>query len=100
GIVADDHTATIGNSGTAHWGVVLADVLDRAAPGQTIAVVTLADGASVQVWRTTDAIAARPRTTLVRDQIGLAGGRVPYARFLTWRGFLDREPPRRPEPDR
>jgi uncharacterized OB-fold protein len=25
---------------------------------------------------------------------------VSYARFLTWRGFLDREQPRRPEPDR
>ena len=31
----------------------------------------------------------------------LAGGRkVPYATYLTWRGLLEREPPRRPEPDR
>ena len=98
--LAEDHTAVIGNSGTAHWGVMLADVLERATPSQTIAVVTLADGASVQLWRTTDALAARPRTLAVRDQITLPGGRVPYPRFLTWRGFLDREPPRRPEPDR
>jgi uncharacterized OB-fold protein len=29
-----------------------------------------------------------------------AGVPVPYASYLTWRGWLDREPPRRPEPDR
>ena len=26
------------------------------------------------------------------------GGQVSYANFLTWRGFLRREPPRRPDP--
>jgi len=31
----------------------------------------------------------------------LEGGRdIRYATFLTWRGLLEREPPRRPEPDR
>ena len=29
-----------------------------------------------------------------------AGGDVPYPRFLTWRGELLREPPRRPDPER
>ncbi|HXH05974.1 MAG TPA: OB-fold domain-containing protein, partial [Vicinamibacterales bacterium] len=28
------------------------------------------------------------------------GGRVSYPTFLSWRGFLDREPPRRPDPQK
>ena len=38
------------------------NVLDRAAPGQTIALVVLADGATAVVLRTTDAIAAHRRS--------------------------------------
>ena len=49
----------VGNTGTAHPGLLLADVLDRAQPGQTIVVLTLADGATATVFRTTDALPAR-----------------------------------------
>src|SRR5271157_3964199 len=34
--VADSHAARIGNAGTAQPGIVLADVLDRAGPGETV----------------------------------------------------------------
>jgi hydroxymethylglutaryl-CoA synthase len=98
--VADDLTASIGNTGTAHWALVFADVLDRAGPGQTIAVLTVADGCSAQLWQTTEAVETLRPAVSVRDRIAEGIGLVPYARFLTWRGFLDREPPRRPEPDR
>ena len=33
-------------------------------------------------------------------QIATGRSDLPYATFLTWRGILDREPPRRPDPDR
>ena len=97
--VADDFGSVVGNTGTAHAGLMLADALDRAAPDQILCVVSLADGADVSVWRTTGAVAkARPART-VADQI--TGGRaVSYPTFLTWRGFLTREPPRRPDPER
>jgi uncharacterized OB-fold protein len=36
----------------------------------------------------------------VRKQIATTRDDLPYAQFLTWRGFLRREPPRRPEPER
>src|SRR5438270_1844391 len=52
--VAGDLATAIGNTGTAHAGVVLADTLDRAEPGQTIALVVLADGATAIVLRATD----------------------------------------------
>jgi 3-hydroxy-3-methylglutaryl CoA synthase/uncharacterized OB-fold protein len=95
--IADNLAAVVGNTGTAHAGLMLADALDRAAADQTIVVVSLADGADVSVWRTTAAIAERRLARTVADQI--AGGRpISYATFLTWRGFLTREPPRRPDP--
>jgi hydroxymethylglutaryl-CoA synthase len=97
--LADDLTAVIGNTGTAHAGLLLADALERAAPGQIIAVVSLADGADVTIWKTTDAVASRTPARTVASQIA-AGGSVTYPTFLTWRGFLTREPPRRPDPER
>jgi hydroxymethylglutaryl-CoA synthase len=97
---ADDLSSTVGNAGSAQWGLVLAGVLDRAQPNQTIAVVTLADGCHVEIWRTTDAIAAQRPSPSVQDQIANTRDDLSYGSFLTWRGFLEREPPRRPEPDR
>jgi len=98
---APDLTAAIGNTGTAHIGIGLAEVLDRAEPNQLILVLQLADGASAFVLRTTDAITSyrERRAATVEDQIASGRDDLPYNAFLTWRGFLDREPPRRPDPD-
>jgi 3-hydroxy-3-methylglutaryl CoA synthase/uncharacterized OB-fold protein len=97
---ADDLSTEIGNPGAAQAGVVLADVLDRAQPDQTILVVSLADGCDAWLLRTTAAIADRRPTPTVREQLATTRDDLSYASFLTWRGFLKREPPRRPEPDR
>ncbi len=60
-------------------------------------MVSLADGCDVTVWRVTGAVAARrPAAAVAKELEG--GGAVSYANFLTWRGFLRREPPRRPDP--
>lgn len=77
----------------------LADALDRAEPGDTIALVCLVDGCDVLIVRATD------RLPLERPPIALAaraaaGLPVPYPTYLSWRGQLQRELPRRPEPDR
>ena len=39
----------------------LADVLERATPGQIVVTLQLADGADALVWRTTDALTAVQR---------------------------------------
>lgn len=96
--VAEDLTAVVGNTGTAHPGLVLANVLDEAVPGQTIALVVLADGATAVVLRTTDAIATHRRSLRVADQVAAGDDSLRYADFLTWRGVLPKEPPRRPDP--
>ncbi len=67
--LVDDLTGLVGNTGTAHGLLMLADVLDRAEPGQTIALVQLADGVDVWLLRTTDAIAAHTPERTVRQAI-------------------------------
>jgi hydroxymethylglutaryl-CoA synthase len=96
--VADDLSATVGNTGCAHPGLLLASVLDQATPGQKIALVVLDGGAMAMVLRTTEAIATYRPATTVAAQVERGNDSLPYARFLTWRGFLGREPPRRPDP--
>jgi len=80
--------------------LLLVDLLERADAGRTIVLLTLADGAEALVLRTTGALAAaRTVGTDVGAQIA-AGGPVSYGRYLSWRGILPIEPPRRPEPPR
>jgi hydroxymethylglutaryl-CoA synthase len=89
----------VGCSGTAQVGLALADVLDRAQPGETVLVALAADGCDAWVLRVTEAIRERRAVPSVRDQLG-ARRDVAYNDYLTWRGLLEREPPRRPDPDR
>jgi uncharacterized OB-fold protein len=102
--VVDDFSSTLGNCGAAQWSLMLADVLDRAKPNEIIAMVLLADGVNVWLLRTTDAItdyqARQAKELTVRAQVEAGRADLSYAQFLTWRGFMHREPPRRPEPDR
>ena len=99
GTLVGDLAGSVGHTGTAHAGLLLADALDRAKPDELLAVVSLADGCDVTLWRATAALAARRPQAAVAALA--AGGRaVPYATYLTWRGFLQREPPRRPDPER
>jgi hydroxymethylglutaryl-CoA synthase len=96
---ADRLEPQTGNLGAAHAAVQLTEVLDRARGGETILVLSAADGADAMVLRTTEALGRRPQGDGVGDQLELARD-VDYATFLTWRGSLVREPPRRPDPVR
>ncbi len=96
--VAPNHLGTIGNTGAAQPALLLADVLDRAQPGEIIALVQLADGATAVLLQVTEAVLDRRPSPTVADQIG-SSAKVSYPTFLSWRGFLEREPPRRPEPE-
>ncbi|HEX6476826.1 MAG TPA: OB-fold domain-containing protein [Acidimicrobiales bacterium] len=97
--LVDDLSGTVGNTGTAHPGLLLASALEGARPGQVIALVVLADGADVLVFRAGDALSSFTPARPVAAQVD-AGGSVPYGKFLSWRGLLPVEPPRRPEPER
>lgn len=92
-------TSPIGFSGAADPLLGLAAVLDVAGPDETVLVLSAVDGCDALLLRTTTALPSRRQLRPVAQQ--LAGGRsVPYPTYLSWRGLLDRELPRRPEPDR
>ena len=101
--IVDDLTSAIGNTGTAHSGLLLADVLDRAEPGQVILSVKLADGADAVVLRTTDALVGLPRpSSVARSPSRSPPAATTSATRRTSRGAASsqREPPRRPDPER
>lgn len=95
--LVDDLSASVGNAGVAQPGLLLAAALDRAEPGDLVALVLLAHGADAFVFRCTRELAAW------RDRRGVPTVRAPvevdYTTYLLWRGLLRSEPPRRPEPD-
>lgn len=98
--LVDDLGAVVGNTGAAHPFLLLTSLLERAEPGRTIVLLVLADGAEALVVRTTDALGAAPPVGATVEAQVAVGGSVPYGRYLSWRGILPVEPPRRPEPAR
>ncbi|HVU60040.1 MAG TPA: OB-fold domain-containing protein [Mycobacteriales bacterium] len=97
--VVDRLAASVGNPGAAQPYLLLARALEQAEPGQTIVLLVLSDGADALVLTTTAAIATYAPRRLVGAEI-IAGAPVSYGRYLSWRGLLEVEPPRRPEPAR
>jgi uncharacterized OB-fold protein len=97
--VIDDLSATVGNTGAAQPALLLTALLEQAEPGQVVALVSLADGADVLLFRATDALGSYRPARTIAAQVA-AGGALPYGKFLGWRGMLQVEPPRRPEPGR
>ncbi|MCU1429608.1 MAG: 3-hydroxy-3-methylglutaryl CoA synthase [Actinomycetia bacterium] len=97
--LANDLSATVGFTGAAHPALLLTAALETASPGDVVALVTLADGADVLFFRATDAISSYRSVRPLAGQID-NGAPIAYGKFLTWRGMLPTEPPRRPEPDR
>ncbi len=87
---------SVGFTGAAHPGLLLADLLERSGPGDLVAVISLADGADVTILRRTDVAVDGPT---VAEQVA-SGAALPYARYLAWRGVLPVQPPNRPEPAR
>ncbi len=97
--LADPLALTVGQTGAAHAGLMLANVLAAAKPGDRILVAVAADGADAIVLRVTDAAArfAQPRSV---GRMIESKGDVGYGSYLKWREILPTEPPRRPDPDR
>lgn len=85
--------------GAADPGFALAGALDKAAPGETILLVSATDGCDALLLGALPALAERRQATSLAEQLD-AGIPVPYLTYLAWRGLLERELPRRPEPDR
>jgi len=95
--VVGDLAATVGSTGAAQPALALTAAIEAAVPGTVIALVALADGADVLIFRTTgERVSARPVATQIDD----GNDSLPYAKFLAWRGVMIPNPPNRPEPAR
>lgn len=92
-------TSPVGFSGATDAALALCEVLDRAEPGHTILIISAVDGCDTVLLRATGQLAAARQRRPVQDQRerGTAAARLTY---LSWRGLIELEPPRRPEPDR
>ncbi len=99
GASVDSLASSVGNTGAASPALLLVSALEQATPDQVIALVVLADGVEVFMFRTTAALADFVPTATVAAQVA-TGGAITYGKFLAWRGHLSVEPPRRPEPPR
>ncbi len=97
--LADSLALTVGQTGAAHAGLLLANVLATAKPGDRILVAVAADGADAVVLHVTEAISAfkQPRSV---GRLIESKGKVGYGTYLKWREILPTEPPRRPDPTR
>jgi len=98
--IVDARLDTIGHAGAAHVGLMLASALERAKPGELIAVFAASDGVDAMLLRATAAIAGRSAARTVEEWVASRRADLPYTRFLKWRGTLETEPPRRPDPAR
>jgi hydroxymethylglutaryl-CoA synthase len=99
GAVASAVSPVVGNPGTAQPGLLLVEALDSAHAGDLVLVVTLADGADAMLLRATDGIEQARTWPSLAEAVDHGTRPVPYPTFLTWRGMLHREPPRRPDPE-
>lgn len=92
-------TSPIGFSGACDAALALCSVLDTAEPGETVLVLSAVDGCDAMLLRTTSALsgARQPHPVSAQRSGGLP---VKYLTYLSWRGLVELEPPRRPEPDR
>ncbi|TAM65642.1 OB-fold domain-containing protein [Mycobacterium sp.] len=92
-------TSPIGFSGACDAALALCSVLDTAGAGETVLMLSAVDGCDAMLLRTTDALpgARQPHPVSVQRAGGLP---VNYLTYLSWRGLVELEPPRRPEPDR
>ena len=101
GAAAGDTMVDLGNLGCGQVGLLLAATLDTAETGEVVLVVSLADGVDAMLFKTTSELQTyRTGRRTVRDQAEQPQLSVDYATFLTWRGMLQRQPPRRPDPQR
>ena len=99
GRLVDPLIDTVGNTATAHPALLLSAALEQARPGETIAVLALADGVEAIVLRATEALTRYRPAAAIAEQVA-AGGSLSYGRFLAWRNMVAVEPPNRPAPAR
>lgn len=87
-----------GFSGVADTVLKLTTALEIAQPGDNILLVLISDGIELVMMEVTERITNWQKLNEKRNTQRLAKREVQYADFLSWRGRLSKQVPRRPEP--
>jgi hydroxymethylglutaryl-CoA synthase len=92
-------TSPAGFSGAADPLIALCGALDIADPGDSILMISATDGCDAVVLRATEHLtdARQPQSLADQRAHGLP---VEHLTYLSWRGLVTMESPRRPEPER
>lgn len=98
--VVDAQFDQIGDSGLPHGLLMLAQVLERAKPGQLIVVAQFGSGAQALVFRTTEAIGSFRPARGVSEWIARGVEERNYTKFLSFKGQLQLERGMRGEQDK
>jgi 3-hydroxy-3-methylglutaryl CoA synthase len=98
--VVDALLDRIGDSGLPHGLLLLAQVLERARPGQVIVVAQFGSGAQALVFRATEAIGAFRPARGVSEWIARGVEERNYTKFLAFKGQLQLERGMRGEQDK
>lgn len=98
--IQESYFETIGNSGTAQAPLMLVGALEEAKPGERILFVTYGEGADAIVFEVTEEIKNLAPRKGVKSYLNNKRNNISYGKYLRWKGLLEFESPRRPEPTR
>lgn len=98
--VRDNLHATMGEAGTAHALVMLAQVLEEAAPGQIVVVAGFGQGCDALMFRTTDAVTQRKPPMGVSGFLARRAAESNYTKYLAFNDLMTLDRGLRSEVDR
>ena len=91
GAVRDTMQAQLGEAGTAHPLVMLADCLQEAEPGRTILVLGWGQGCDVLLFRTAPALKTLPPRQGVKGYLARRRAESNYNRYLSFNDLVDQD---------
>jgi 3-hydroxy-3-methylglutaryl CoA synthase len=97
--VRDNLAATVGEAGAAHALLLLAHILEDAAPGEKILVASFGQGSDALIFEVTDAIKDLAPRRGVSGSLAIRKEETNYMKFLAFNGLVELEKGMRAEKD-
>lgn len=98
--IQDGLFGSVGITGTAHGPLMLVAALEEALPGDRILMITFGEGVDAILFRVTENIKNFSPRQSISSQINSKKDTMSYHSYLRWKGMMEFEPPRRPDPIR
>jgi len=94
--VQDPLLSTIGNAGAAHAFLMLSSALEEAQAGDRLLLANYGDGCDLLIIRATELIEKRRGQSGLKQFLNAKHPLDNYEKFITLKGEIEKEPPRRP----